>query len=342
MNLNKKDIFENILKDKNFFVKDNSCVCFAPINIALIKYWGKSNEDINLAMTPSISVSSNYLGTSTQIFSSQNDEFILNGNSVHDDVFNKAFEFINFFRNTLNLNTNNIKKLRIVTNNNVPTSSGLATSASGFATLTLALNDYFSLKLCEKELSILARLGSGSACRSVLTNQRFVVWNGDYAQPFVFSKETNKIANNMKILILILDDKKKKKSSREAMMLTKKAWIKNSNNFYGKWLSQTKHDFLSIQQASNWQDFGNIIENNSLAMHRAINEVGIDFFNTNTKKVLNFISNCRKKKLFIYSTIDAGANIALIYRQSDAFKTKQAISHIKNELNVKILDFDKQ
>ena len=62
MILNKIDIFKQILqKHPQPQIKQQSDIHFAPINIALIKYWGKSNENLNLAMTPSLSISSTIL-----------------------------------------------------------------------------------------------------------------------------------------------------------------------------------------------------------------------------------------------------------------------------------------
>lgn len=336
----RKKAVKKILNNKVFKKeKTKSDICFAPINIALIKYWGKSDERLNLAMTPSLSISSNYLGTNTQILLSKKDEVILNNSAVDKYFFNRVFEFVNLWRFALN----DKRKLKIVTNNDIPTASGLASSASGFASLTCALNDFFSLHLSERKLSSLARIGSGSACRSVFRKSRFAVWDGDFAKPFIFKKSTKNFAKNMRIMIFLLDKEKKQYSSREAMKKTKNAWLKNKNNCYNKWLLQSKKDILNIQKAKTWQIFGSIIENNSLLMHKAIREIGIDYFNKKTKKILDFVGNCRKIGLFIYATIDAGANVAVIYQKQDESCLKKIIKNeIQKKLDVKILDFEKK
>lgn len=332
-----KKILNNKVLKKN---KTKSDICFAPINIALIKYWGKSDERLNLAMTPSLSISSNYLGTNTQILLSEKDEVILNNSAVDKYFFNRVFEFINLWRFALN----DKRKIKIVTNNDVPTASGLASSASGFASLTCALNDFFSLHLSEHKLSSLARLGSGSACRSVFRKSRFAIWDGNFAKHFVFKKSAKNFAKNMRIMIFVLDKKKKQYSSREAMKKTKNAWLKNKNNCYNKWLLRSKKDILNIQKAKTWQIFGSIVENNSLLMHEAIREIGIDYFNKKTRKVLDFVTNCRKNELFIYATIDAGANVSVIYQKQDESRLKKRIkdSKIQKKLDAKILDFQKK
>ena len=333
MNLNKIDIFKQILqKHPQQQIKQQSNMHFAPINIALIKYWGKSNENLNLAMTPSLSISSNHLGTNTQIFISNNNELIFNNRKIENNAFFKrTFDFINLWQKALNLHC----KMKIITENNIPTASGLASSASGFASLTLTLNDFFSLNLSPNELSTLARLGSGSACRSILKNSRFAVWNGDFAEPFNFSNPTKIIADNMRIMIIILDENHKKISSREAMQQTKTTWQNGENYDYDVWLKQTKQDFLKIQNATTWQEFGEIVERNSLLMHRAIRTAGINYFNNKTNMIIEFVEKCRMNNLFIYTTIDAGANVALLYQNNDADDIKNALSKFESEIKIK-------
>ncbi len=324
-----------ILHNKSYSLKKNSKLCFAPINIALIKYWGKKDENLNIPMSKSLSISSSYLGTETQIFLSEKDEVILNGSCVDEKFFNRTFEFVDLWRRALSFK----QKIKIITNNNIPTESGLASSASGFASLTYALNDFFSLNLSLQELSCLARIGSGSACRSVFGKRSFVVWDDKNAKLFDFQKNTSFLAENMDIIIVVLDLNKKKCSSREAMKKTKMNWIKNKNSIYNKWLSQTKKDIVFIKKAKSWQDFGEIVEKNSLLMHEAIQEVGINYFNSKTLKILNFVKDCRANGLFFYATIDAGANVAIIYQKQDKHKLIKAINKIDFIDDIKILDF---
>ena len=332
MNLTKMDVFKNILNSKKYSIKNNSEICFAPINIALIKYWGKSNEELNLAITPSLSISSSILGTKTQIFISNKDEIIINNMNIDGETFERIFGFVNLWRKAINLN----RYLKIVSQNNVPTASGLASSASGFSALTLALNDLLSLNLSQNELSILARIGSGSACRSVFKDSRFAIWNGDFAEPFSFSSKAKTITNEIELLIFILDKNSKKISSREAMRITKQTWQDGKNYDYELWLKQTKHDFYAIQTVNNWQEFGKIVEQNSLLMHKAITTAGIDYFNEKTKIMLKFVKNCRADNLFVYLTIDAGANVVLIYQKKDETKLLQAISDLENNLKIEL------
>ena len=331
--ITKQDIVNKILNTTTLpsEVKDKSKTCFAPINIALIKYWGKRNEELKLPMSSSLSYSSSTLGTKTEIQLSNGNEdvVILNGNNVaNDDVFYKnAINFVNLFRNTLHFD----KRLIIKTTNNIPTASGLASSASGFASLTLAINNFFDLNLDQKELSILARLGSGSACRSIVSaidkTANFVLWNkgvsedgfDSYAEKITLP---NVIEDNLSMFIVKITDNKKDISSTEAMRITMR-----KSRFYSTWLKQTENDMLNIFNVKSFQEFGLIVENNSLLMHQAIRSAGIDYFLPKTYECIDFIKKLREQEnLSVFSTIDAGANVKVLC-------LKQELQNIKKQFN---------
>lgn len=82
--MTKQDVVRSILKGKNF-QPGHQGEAFAPANIALVKYWGKRDEELNLPVTPSLSVSLGHLGTRTTITLSRNgDSVFLNGESVDE------------------------------------------------------------------------------------------------------------------------------------------------------------------------------------------------------------------------------------------------------------------
>ena len=322
--ITKQDIVNKILNTATLQseVKDKSKKYFAPINIALIKYWGKRNEELKLPMSSSLSYSSSTLGTETELQLNDADEdvVVLNDNNVaNDDVFYKnAINFVNLFRNTLHFD----KRLIIKTTNNIPTASGLASSASGFASLTLAINDFFDLNLNQKELSILARLGSGSACRSVVSaidkTANFALWNKGVSENGFdsYAEKINLpsvIENNLYMFIVKITDKKKDISSTDAMRMT----IERSKK-YSTWLKQTENDMLNIFNVKSFQEFGLIVENNSLLMHQAIRDAGIDYFLPKTYECVDFIKKLREQEnLSVFCTIDAGANVKIVCEKQE-------------------------
>lgn len=139
----------------------------APANIAFIKYWGKADEEPRLPLNASLSMNLSACTTTTTVEFSP--EFI-------DDQVSEGFDkkriitHIDRLRKAAGIGL----RATISTKNSFPTSSGVASSASGFAALTVAAAAALSLELTEKELTLFARLGSGSACRSIPDG--FVEW----------------------------------------------------------------------------------------------------------------------------------------------------------------------
>jgi len=151
----------------------------APVNIALSKYWGKRDTVLNLPMNGSVSISLPGLGTETTITlkpTAKNftpppvDHITLNGKALkpNDPFCIRLSAFLDLFRPKNHV-------FHINTHNTVPTAAGLASSASGYAALVLALNDLYQWQLSPQKLSLLARLGSGSASRSLYSG--FALWH---------------------------------------------------------------------------------------------------------------------------------------------------------------------
>jgi diphosphomevalonate decarboxylase len=130
-------------------------------NIALVKYWGKRDSVRNLPAAGSLSLTLKALVTETSVEwdpSLERDELVLNGKPAPADS-----DFLDLVRALAGFE----KRARVVSENRFPTASGLASSASGFAALALAASRAAGLELSKRDLSILARRGSGSAARSI-------------------------------------------------------------------------------------------------------------------------------------------------------------------------------
>jgi len=145
----------------------------APANIAFIKYWGKKDERLRLPMNSSVSMNLSNVFTKTTVKllpHLKRDEIVFLGEKTTKKEEKRAIKHLERIRKKARIKT----KAKVVTRNNFPKATGLASSAAGFAALTLAGTAAAGLKLSKKELSILARLGSGSACRSIPDG--FVEW----------------------------------------------------------------------------------------------------------------------------------------------------------------------
>ncbi|MBQ7536913.1 MAG: diphosphomevalonate decarboxylase [Rickettsiales bacterium] len=338
--MTRQEIVSEILKNKAWKLREKTDFLFAPINIALVKYWGKRDEELRLPMSTSVSMRGKNLGSKTKIFLSDQDVLVINNstysNTINSNSTNRIFAFLDLFRNALNIKQN----FQIETYNNFPTAAGIASSASGFAALTLAINELFELKLSEKELSILARLGSGSACRSII-NSDFAIWNkgilDDGMDSFADPVEL-KLRTKICMFVAVVSTNKKKISSSEAMKITTYSNTIDSNNLrYNEWLKQTEIDAKRILQIECFDEFGELAENNAIMMHAAIQAGGINYFEPKTYEVLEFIKACRRsKKINVYATIDAGSNVKLIVRECE--KNILQIEFSKAFSDIKLLE----
>lgn len=327
--ITRQDVVNTICKKavggRNINMKTATQKHFAPINIALLKYWGKQNEELKLPTTSSLSMILPEYGTTTQIVKSENntDEVYLNDVCIdkQSSFYIKVFEYLDLFRHYFN----DKNKYKILTYNNIATASGLASSSSGFGALVLAINNLYNLELEGKNLSILARLGSGSACRSVFgveEKNKFVIWHkgirtdgmDSFAEPVYNLPDFTK---HIKMKIIEVSNEKKSISSTDAMRQTIETSNEPINNGkqskYQQWITQTKNDLKEIFNTKNFNEFGEIVERNALMMHYAIQEAGINYFLPKTLDVINTIQENRKMGIKNeYFTIDAGANVKVL------------------------------
>ena len=130
-------------------------------NIALVKYWGKRDSVLNLPAVPSLSLTVAPYETVTQVhLHASNDEVWFDGAPAPDPFKKKVLSFLDVLHPERT-------KCRILTRNNFPSAAGLASSSSAFAALALAYHHAAGLVSDPYQISVAARRGSGSACRSL-------------------------------------------------------------------------------------------------------------------------------------------------------------------------------
>lgn len=312
--MNKQDVVNHILKSCTKHAQKEKSTAFAPSNIALCKYWGKRNSELNLPLTSSLSISLGNLGSTTTIsFCEHDDEIILNTQilSPTSEFVTRAKKFLDLFRP--NQNT----FFRVDTHNTIPTAAGLASSASGFASLVVAINDLFELNLNKQELSILARLGSGSACRSLWHG--FVEWNKGEKDDGMdsFAKPIDITWSELCIGLLMVESGPKKISSREAMKYTVE-----TSTLYKQWTTQVDHDLTLIKQAiqtKNFELLGSTAEQNAIAMHATMLDAtpSINYSTAETLRIREQVQQCRRDGASVYFTQDAGPNLKLLFLEKD-------------------------
>ena len=298
--------------------------CRAHTNIALIKYWGKRNEELFLPMNSSLSLTLDafYTDTSVSINKSlSEDEFFLNGIKQDPNETKKISRFIDMFRQTSGLDNH----VKIESYNHVPTAAGLASSASAFAALAGAANEAFQLKLDNQTLSTYARRGSGSSTRSIFGG--LVEWSmgeGDCSESShaVFIDDASW---DIGMIVIAVNKHKKKLSSREGMKQTVA-----TSPFYPAWVTEAKSDLVKIKKAIKEKDFitfGEITESNGMKMHATMLGATppISYWEPDSVKAINKVKEIRNNGIPCYVTMDAGPNVKVLCRQSQ-------MSDILNEL----------
>ncbi|HLS23114.1 MAG TPA: diphosphomevalonate decarboxylase [Pseudogracilibacillus sp.] len=298
-------------------------------NIALIKYWGKRNEEIILPTNNSLSVTLDGLYTETTVeFDEQltKDQFTLNNEVVTGVPYERVTKFLNLFR-TYTGKEDLYAKIDSV--NHVPTAAGFASSASGFAALAAATAEALQLDLSDTQLSKFTRQGSGSACRSIYGG--FVEWekgekeDGSDSYAVQIAPQSHW---DLRVAAVVLTAQEKDVSSRDGMKLTV-----DTSVFYDGWLKSIPKDLQEIKAGINARDFekvGSIAEANCLRMHATT--LGayppFTYWQDSTLTVMQRVQQLRKEQVPAYFTIDAGPNVKVLYLPEDEEKVLQAMQEI--------------
>jgi diphosphomevalonate decarboxylase len=301
---------------------------FAPSNIALCKYWGKRDAVLNLPLNSSLSVSLGDLGTKTalSLCSDGEDVFLLNGAMIdresgfarrlagYLDLFRDRFDGAGFLMESVNT---------------VPTAAGLASSASGYAALVCALNRLGGWQLDDRRLSMLARLGSGSAARSIFNG--FSVWHAGVQADGMdsFAERIDTVWPDLRLGVLELCGGQKAVGSRDGMNRTVA-----TSYLYKSWPAQAAADFESIQRAVEGRDFGLLgrsAEHNALSMHATMMSAwpSLIYLQGETLGVIQRVQALRLEGLDLYLTMDAGPNVKLLYLERDGEAVKGAFPRVQ-------------
>lgn len=292
----------------------------AHTNIALIKYWGKADEALIIPMNNSLSVTLDRFYTETRVTFDETlteDQLILNGEAVNAKESAKIQRYMEMIRKEAGISEHAL----IESENFVPTAAGLASSASAYAALAGACNEALQLGLSDKDLSRLARRGSGSASRSIYGG--FAEWEKghDDESSFAHRVEADGWENELAMVFVVINNKSKKVSSRSGMSLTR-----DTSRFYQYWLDNVEPDLKETKEAIAQKDFkrmGEVIEANGLRMH-ATNlgaQPPFTYLVPESYNAMRIVHECREAGLPCYFTMDAGPNVKVLIEK----KNQQAI-----------------
>ena len=326
-----------MLSEKDFIskpfsstIENGSFQWSAPSNIALVKYWGKKENQI--PANPSISFTLNNCKTITKLAFAKKEanknfsfDLLFEGKPKEDfkPKIQKFFERIDVYCSYLK-----DYHFTIDTENTFPHSSGIASSASGMAALAMnimnlekELNPSITQEYFYQKASFLARLGSGSACRSVKGS--IVVW-GKHAEingssdlfGVEFPSNIHPNFKNYQDTVLLVDKGEKQVSSTVGHDLM------HNHPFAEHRFAQAQNNLSSIKavlETGNLDEFMKIIESEALTLH-ALMMTSLPYFilmKPNTLEIINKIWKFRNKtKIPICFTLDAGANIHVLYPEN--------------------------
>ena len=308
----------------------------AHANIALVKYWGKRDEELILPMNSSISMTIDRFYVTTHILFDDRlsaDSFVLNGTVASRSDHKRISKFLDLVR--VLVDTHAHAAIRSI--NCVPTAAGLSSSSAAYAALATAATVALGLRLTPTELSKLARQGSGSAARSIYGG--FAEWlmgtrndgNDCYAVPLASANEWN-----VCVVVVIVDEGSKAISSREGMRR-----VVATSPLYADWLDTVESDLKAARTAIQQHDLpalGQVAEANALRMHATTLEADPPFtyWLQATIEVIHRVQNLRTKGIPAYATIDAGPNVVVLCEQQYISCVQEAASSVKGVKQVLI------
>lgn len=293
----------------------------SPANIAFIKYWGKKNAEFRIPLNNSLSMNlSNIFTLTTVEFSPRfkKDVVKLSEGEFSEKEKERVLKHIDRIRDIAKLD----QKVEVMTKNNFPKGTGIASSASGFSALTVAASKAAGLNLTPKELSILARLGSGSACRSIPDG--FVEWKAgkNHLNSYAYSIYPSDYWNICDLVVLIDSGEKKVGSTKGHRLAEESPFLESRIGLVGSRLKLVKRAIKN----RDFTTFGENIEAEALNMHAVMmtSNPPIIYWLPKTLEIMLAIQFWREKGLEGYFTIDAGPIVHLICQRKNVneFKTK--------------------
>ncbi|MCZ0717069.1 diphosphomevalonate decarboxylase [Aerococcus kribbianus] len=296
--------------------------CRAHTNIALIKYWGKS-DPVNIVPTSSsLSLTLDRFYTDTRVsFQAQldQDQFFLNGQEQEKAERDKISRFLDHFRQLSGVNY----RAQVSSYNHVPTAAGLASSASAYAALAGACREALDLDLTDSQLSRFARRGSGSATRSIFGG--FVEWSQGSSPENSMAIPIDAANWDIGMVVIAVNKGAKKISSRQGM-----AHTLATSPFYEEWVKQSRQDLDEIKTAIAQRDFttvGQIAEANAMRMHATTLAANPPFtyFEEETLTAIRAVQDLRAAGYDVYYTIDAGPNVKILCPASQMTAIEEAL-----------------
>ena len=314
---------QQFLGNKEFLTKDIEVFASCPSNIALIKYWGKYEGQI--PANPSISFTLSNCKTETKMIFKSGEKFSVKTFLAGKEETKFSEKIEKYFRSIEKYLPWILQGSFVIeTENTFPHSSGIASSASGFGAIAKCLmemdkafsgKDFFDVK----KASFLARLGSGSACRSVYDG--LVVWgevnevegSSDLYAVKYPDEEIHPIFRDFNDYVLLIHEGQKSVSS------TMGHGLMNTNPYAERRFQEARENFAPMKEilkSGDLQAFMKLVEHEALTLHAMMmmSDPAFILMQKGTLQVINRVWEFRKEtNLPLFFTLDAGANVHLLF-----------------------------
>ncbi len=318
----------------------NKARAIAHSNIALVKYWGKRAarpgqvDDLNLPAVGSLSMTLADLRTETVVGPGDSDSFTLNGELVADAMASKVFRHLDRIW-TATGESGRRPTCRVDSVNHLPTAAGLASSASGFAALTLAGARALGLQADTSALSALARRGSGSAARSLwggfvrLDRGQLADGSDCQARP-IFPPD------HWPVRLLIVHTTRGKKAVGSTAGMEES---RQTSPYYRSWVDSSEADLDAAQGAIAARDLtriGTIMEHSMFKMHACMlaTRPPILYWNGVTLEVIRALWAARQGGLEAYATSDAGPHVKVLCSAKAAPEVEATLRQVAGVIDI--------
>jgi len=301
-------------------------------NIAFIKYWGVADAHINLPLTNSISMTLGSLHTTTTVAWDiagrlDADQITIDGEAATGKKAERVTEHLNLIRHLAGAPHT---WAQVVSHNNFPMASGIASSASAFAALTVAASAALDLPFDATRLSAIARCGSGSASRSLFGG--YVEWEQGHDDASSVARQLYPAGHwALRDIVAVISTAEKSVSSQNGHGMAASSPFNAARVGSVHGMLQVVRDAIALR---NLQQLGEIIEQDALAMHAVMmtSRPSLFYWQPGTLEVIHAVRRWRAADgLPVYFTIDAGPNVHLICEpalEMEVLKRLQALSAV--------------
>ncbi|KAF5279085.1 hypothetical protein FQA39_LY05763 [Lamprigera yunnana] len=308
--------------------------CVAPVNIAVIKYWGKRDEELILPLNDSISATLNidHMCAKTTVMASPNfkeNKIWLNGKeeSFENPRLSNCLKELKKRAQASDIANYNI---HVCSENNFPTAAGLASSAAGYACFVFALAQLYNV---EGDITYIARQGSGSACRSIYSG--WVQWHAgtqeDGSDSIATQIESETHWPEMKILILVVCDNRKKDSSTSGMKrsIRTSPFLKYRADHI---VPKRTNEMIQAIKTKNFENFAAVTMKDSNQFHSVCMDTypPIKYMNETSFAIIELVHayNEYRGSAKVAYTFDAGPNACLYLLDEDVLEVTALIQYI--------------